>query len=575
MDRRGGSRSGGDDLLIKRIADGQVQDTQIVPMVRAAVRNADAAQIGRLVDAVLGGKYSAENRATALNDLLVATQAKRLQPPVNIDLAIEQIAAARQAGDTNVLVKIAEIAAAWGVEELTAALRDTARDPATAGEAVDAALDALASFQSPAGHDTRGQFVRDDLPSDLRLRFARAVAPTSVQQAALAIGMAIKSGEASKHGDLLARAAQAVISRPGGVDQLTAMVKQNRPDADGAKLILRALFAAEINTGPLVEMLGETAGIGGPTQPLTEEQRKALVQRIDSQGDPHRGQLIYRRKELTCIQCHALSGAGGNVGPDLSGIGVNSPTEYLLESILEPSKGIKEAYITLQVLTSDGTVYRGVKIDRDDQRLILRDENGREIVIAEADIEDEAEGKSLMPEGLHHLITEDELVDLVAFLAALGKPGDFVVNNRPTVNRFDVLADEKLAAKLASLPEGKLESELDQLPAEAWQSVYALVDGTLPADALPAAASEMIVLRGQFEVVVAGPIGFRATSQSDVQVVVDGKSINSNGQQMIDVASGKHAFYIVIESPEQVKSITAELTKPAGAGTQFTILGGI
>jgi len=575
LDRRGGSQSGGDDLLIKRIADGQVDNAQIVPMVRAAVRSADAAQIGRLADAVLSGKYSAANRATALGDLLVVTQAKRLQPPVNIDRAIAQIGAARQAGETDLLVKIAQIAAAWNVEELNAALRDTARDPATAGEAVDAALAAIASFQSPAGHDTRGQFVRDDLPSELRLRFARAVAPTSVQQAATAIGLAIRSGEASQHGDLLARAAQAVLGQAGGAEQLLAAVTQHRPDADGAKLILRALFAAEITSGPLVEMLSETAGIGGPSQPLTEEQRRALVQRIDSQGEPHRGQLIYRRKELTCIQCHAISGAGGNVGPDLSGIGVNSPTEYLLESIVEPSKGIKEAYITLQVLTSEGMVYRGVKIDRDDQRLILRDENGREIVIAEADIEDEVEGKSLMPEGLHHLVTEDELVDLVAFLAALGKPGDFVVNNRPTVNRFDALADEKLVAKLAALPQGKPESELDGLPAEAWQSTYALVDGTLPADALPAAAAKMIVLRGQFDVVVAGSIGFKASSQSDVQVVVDGKSINSNGEQMVDFASGKHAFYVVIESPEQVKSLSVELTKPAGAGTQFTILGGI
>ncbi len=575
LDRRGGSQSGGDDLLIKRIAERQVQDGQIVPMVRAAVRNADAAQIGRLADAVLGGDYSAKNRAAALNDLLVATQAKRLQPPVNIELAIAQLAAARQSGETELMVKLAEIAAAWNVEDLNAALRDAARDPATAGDAVDAALAAIVSFQSPASHDTRGQFVRDELPSEIRLRFARAVAPISVQQAAAAIGIAIGSGDASQHGDLLARAAQAVLAQNGGADQLMATVKQHRPDADGAKLILRALFAAEITTGPLVELLSETAGIGGPSQPLTEEQRKTLVARIDRQGDPHRGQLIYRRKELTCIQCHALSGAGGNVGPDLSGVGVNSPTEYLLESILEPSKAIKEAYITLQVLTSDGIVYRGVKVDRDDQRLILRDENGREIVIAEADIEDEAEGKSLMPEGLHHLLTEEELVDLVAFLAALGKPGDFVVNNRPTVNRLDALADEKLVAKLAALPEGKLESELDRLPAEAWQSVYALVDGTVPADALPAAASEMIVLRGQFDVVVAGPIGFQVTSQSAVQVVVDGKSINSNGQQTVDFTPGKHAFYVVIESPAQVKALTVELTKPPGAGTQFTILGGI
>ena len=170
------------------------------------------------------------------------------------------------------------------------------------------------------------------------------------------------------------------------------------------------------------------------------------------------------------------------------------------------------------------------------------------------------------------LATSDGAADRARVLAFLNR-----AEVREQIAALGVDPNEA-AARVAALSDGQVREiagQLDQLPAEAWQSLYALVDGTLPADALPAASSEMIVLRGQFEVVVAGPVGFQATSQSDVQVVVDGKSINSNGQQMVDFASGKHAFYVVIESPDQLKSLTIELTKPAGAGTQFTILGGV
>jgi hypothetical protein len=244
-----------------------------------------------------------------------------------------------------------------------------------------------------------------------------------------------------------------------------------------------------------------------------------------------------------------------------------------LESILAPSAVIKEAYLTLQVLTSDGVVIRGVKVDRDDQRLILRDENGREIVIPEDEIEQESEGKSLMPEGLHHLLTQDELVDLVAFLSALGKPGDFVVNSRPTINRYGVLTNEKWINDLIAMPEGKLEGELAKIPVDAWQSTYTLVDGTLPADALPQLPT-LIVLRGEVEIVVAGKIGVQATSQTNVQVVFHGKSINGNGQEFVELPVGKHLIHLVIEDPSKLDKLMTEITKTSDSTVQFTIVGG-
>ena len=573
LDRRGGPRKSGDDGLIDQIASGKVNDSQIVPMVKAALGNIQAAQAGRLADAILRGDFSADNRAAALGDLLVATQSKRITSSLDIELATKRLLEARRSGDSRMIVRIAELAASWNVEEMTAALRETARDPATPGDGVDAALAAIVASRSPSGGDTRGQFVRDDLPSDLRLRFARAVAKVSPAQAAQSIANAIRSGIDAQEGEQLVRAATAVLADKSGVQQLTRNLQDTKPDADAAKLLLRALFAANVTSGPLVEKLSVSAGIGDATQPMTDDQRKALVKRIDSQGDPHRGQLIYRRKELNCIQCHAISGAGGNVGPDMSGVGVTSPTEYLLESILAPSAVIKEAYLTLQVLTSDGVIVRGVKVDRDDQRLILRDENGREIVIPEDEIEQETEGKSLMPEGLHHLLTQDELVDLVAFLSALGKPGDFVVNSRPTINRYGVLANEKWVNDLVAMPEGRMEGELAKIPGDAWQSAYALVDGTLPADSVPR-LSKLVVLRGEVDIVVAGKIGVLVTSQANAQVVINGKSVNSNGNEFVELPVGKHAIHVVIEDPSKLESVVTELTKPADSSVQFTIQGG-
>lgn len=576
LDRRGTARPATDDRMVRQIAAGEVDDSQIVPQVRAAVARADAAQLGRLADAILRGEYSPANRATALGEVLVASQGKGLRATVDVEAAVRRLEEARKSGDADSIVRIAQLAGEWDVKEMIFPLRDAARDPATPAAGVDAALAAMVRFDAPSASDTRGQFLRDDLSAELRLRFAAAVASSSPPQAVRAIAMAIESGVGPRQGDVLVRAARAVLSTQNGLPQLTEALKPATLDADTAKLLLRSLFAAEVRTGPLVESLSQTAGIGGPTEPLTAEQRQELVRRIDSQGDPHRGQLIYRRQELNCIQCHAVSGAGGNVGPDLSGIGVNSPTEYLLDSILLPSSTIKEAYLTRQVLTGDGVVVRGVQIDRDDQRLILRDENGREVVIPIDDIEQESEGKSLMPEGLHQLLTQAELVDLVAFLGALGKPGEFAVHSRPTINRWDALVEVPSGIRWGELTDPQFAGQFESLPDSAWQGVYSLVDGSIPADSIPAQFRDRSVgpalLRGQIEVVVAGPIGVRVDGASAARVVIDARRVEADGA--IELKPGRYPVYLLISEPADVQSLTTEVTKPPGSPAQVTVLGG-
>src|SRR3712207_8812594 len=40
-----------------------------------------------------------------------------------------------------------------------------------------------------------------------------------------------------------------------------------------------------------------------------------------------------------------------------------------------------------------------------------------------ADVDEEANGKSLMPEGITRILTRAELLDLIRFVSELGKPG--------------------------------------------------------------------------------------------------------------------------------------------------------
>ncbi len=65
---------------------------------------------------------------------------------------------------------------------------------------------------------------------------------------------------------------------------------------------------------------------------------------------------------LACINCHRMEGVGGNVGPDLTRLWETSTVEKIIESILEPSKEIKEGYQMYKATTKKGLVYQGLKI---------------------------------------------------------------------------------------------------------------------------------------------------------------------------------------------------------------------
>ena len=77
-------------------------------------------------------------------------------------------------------------------------------------------------------------------------------------------------------------------------------------------------------------------------------------------GDAQHGMAVFTTKaELECVRCHKVKGSsgepvGGEVGPELSGIGDRQTRLYLLESIVDPNKQIAQGFESVVLATSDG-----------------------------------------------------------------------------------------------------------------------------------------------------------------------------------------------------------------------------
>lgn len=161
---------------------------------------------------------------------------------------------------------------------------------------------------------------------------------------------------------------------------------------------------------------------------VPEEQR---VQRLGSavqaaeilklSGDAERGrQLLLETAGVQCKNCHRIGQIGQNVGPDLTAIGKKLDKAKLLENILEPSKTIEPQFVSHLVETMQGVVLTGLLVTRNDQEIVLKQADGKDVRIDATDIERQApQQKSLMPDLLLRDMTALQVADMLEYLAGL------------------------------------------------------------------------------------------------------------------------------------------------------------
>ena len=141
-------------------------------------------------------------------------------------------------------------------------------------------------------------------------------------------------------------------------------------------------------------------------------QRK-LPDVIARTGDAARGGSVFA---TYCSACHTFNGAGGRVGPDLSGIR-NQPADALLLHIVVPDYEITPGYEAYTVQTRDERTIIGRLESEAPNSVTVRDAAGQAHTILRTGIKSQtAMTSSLMPTGLEQMVSNGQLADLIAYL---------------------------------------------------------------------------------------------------------------------------------------------------------------
>lgn len=151
----------------------------------------------------------------------------------------------------------------------------------------------------------------------------------------------------------------------------------------------------------------------------------AIAQEAIQRGDALRGLEVFRSVKFACLSCHKVGEHGGNVGPALTTLGKTQTPRQLAESVLHPKKIVKPEFVAWQIVTDDGRSRQGYKRSETATDFELFDIAAQQSVkIAKAEIEDQREVGTLMPDNLASAMSDAELRDLVRFLSELGNtPG--------------------------------------------------------------------------------------------------------------------------------------------------------
>ena len=124
--------------------------------------------------------------------------------------------------------------------------------------------------------------------------------------------------------------------------------------------------------------------------------------------------------KANCHQCHAVSGHGVNLGPELTEIGKRFKGWDLLRHVLEPSFEINKEYQTVRILDDSGREYSGVVKMEDNESVTLIPNlltPHKVITISKTAIEHRGTSMlSSMPTGLVNVLSKQEITDLVSFL---------------------------------------------------------------------------------------------------------------------------------------------------------------
>ncbi|MGC1461499.1 MAG: c-type cytochrome [Terracidiphilus sp.] len=156
-------------------------------------------------------------------------------------------------------------------------------------------------------------------------------------------------------------------------------------------------------------------------------------------GNPANGRILFYGK-AQCSNCHAVSGEGGVLGPDMTGYAITHQPAAIQQSIVSPGaapgatqgrRGVGGGGLgfgrgdvlakDVQIVTRSGQKLIGVVRNENNLSIAMMTEDGRYHFLDRSMVASETTLKTLMPVDYDARLTTNEIGDIVAFLVASSK----------------------------------------------------------------------------------------------------------------------------------------------------------
>lgn len=480
------------------------------PWLGLATKTADPDMLGAIFAQLLDGGFDAPAAATVMKGLEVVVSQRQVTPKGDA-MKLSGLFNSPAPETAAAALRLAGAMKAEGLlENIKALASDSSRAPALRL----AATDALAYFPNAAARDALLAVSGSDAPAEVR----RGAALALVRHHRVAAIGAIRALLPGLDDLTQARAFwQKALSLSGLSGELAKSFREQALDPKVAALNLPAVPDIDEHA-ELLGVLRQQAGGAADSGP-TAESILRLAKLAEEKGDAVRGEAIYRQPALACIACHAIGGAGGKVGPDMTSIGASAPLDYLVESILLPAVKVKEGYHSVVITTKDGRTLMGRLLRSGGGSVVLSDAAGQEMTLEDSAILKRTDSGSLMPANLIAGLKEQDQLDLFKFLSQLGRQGEFdaTKSRAPRVWAILPLTDK--------MPETAVKGD----PALAWTLINGTVNGTLLAgDVATYAGTAKEILTGtRLEISAATDVSLKF-SQTPLDIWVDGQPLKEN-----------------------------------------------
>ena len=217
--------------------------------------------------------------------------------------------------------------------------------------------------------------------------------------------------------ELRRAAVQALARTQAGAEALVALGREGKIGDDlkpAAAAALRLVQYPKLQKD-IDALFPAPAALGGKTLPPISEL-------VKMKGDIAKGKVVFERVESSCVTCHRVDDKGVDFGPALSEIGSKLPKEALYESIISPNVGLSMGFETVQLTLKKEGMGMGIIRSETNDEVVLVLPGGVTQKFAKGDIKSrEKLATSMMPSGLSQALTQEDLVNLVEYLATLKK----------------------------------------------------------------------------------------------------------------------------------------------------------